>query len=71
MYGGWANDQGSSSKQFFEADQHTAKLIPAAKTNVWMIELDSKQGTLTYYLERNQQPRYRAQLKRHGSENPS
>ena len=42
------------------ADADTGALIPAAVTNVWTFTIDRKAGTLTYYLERHGQPRYKA-----------
>lgn len=61
-YGGYADDRGSSTVQYFPADEQTAEMIPEASTNVWMIELNPDQGTLVYSLERNRQPRFRAEL---------
>ncbi len=66
MYGGYAgNYKGSNGgpfKQHFLADEHTAKLIPAAKSNVWTISLDPEKMEITYDLERHQMPRYKAKL---------
>jgi hypothetical protein len=59
-YGGWAHDAGSRYEQSFMADADTGALIPAAVTNVWTFTIDRKAGTLTYYLERHGQPRYKA-----------
>jgi hypothetical protein len=39
QYGGDTSDSGSATRQEFHADAHTATLIPAARTNVWTIEL--------------------------------
>lgn len=64
MYGGAANDSGSGDAQSFMADAHTAKLIPAALTNVWTISLSPDGRTLTYYLERDAKPRFKAELYR-------
>ncbi|MCB1582972.1 MAG: hypothetical protein R3E90_06990 [Marinicella sp.] len=61
-YGGWANNQGNSWRQFFVADSETAELIPAAATNVWMLEYQPRSQILTYDLKRHDQPRYQAQL---------
>ncbi|NVK21468.1 MAG: hypothetical protein HWD86_03025 [Kangiellaceae bacterium] len=67
MYGGFAKDykdeQGTEYKQFFHADAHTANLIPAAQSNVWMLEYKPDSQELVYYLERHQNPRYKAILK--------
>ncbi len=62
-YGGWASDEGTVWQQHFEADQETASLIPAASTNVWMLDYDTESQTLTYDLKRHGLPRYQAQLK--------
>jgi len=39
QYGGDTHDPGTSTKQEFPADSQTATLIPAARTNVWTIEI--------------------------------
>lgn len=39
QYGGDTQDSGSSGRQEFYADAHTASLIPAARTNVWTVEI--------------------------------
>jgi len=59
MYGGWAVE-GDAKRQRFAADEETAKLIPEAATNVWTIEIDAAHERLTYALERNARPRYKA-----------
>jgi len=41
LYGGDTRDAGTTSKQEFHADAHTASLIPAARTNIWTLELVS------------------------------
>lgn len=61
-YGGWANDAGTPWRQYFAADQETAALIPAASTNVWMLQYEPQSQTLTYDLKRHNKPRYQAQL---------
>ncbi|KAA3639683.1 MAG: hypothetical protein DWP95_09995 [Proteobacteria bacterium] len=61
-YGGWANQSGTDHKQYFEADQETAELIPEASTNVWMLSYDPDTKVLTYDLKRHNEPRYQAQL---------
>ena len=61
-YGGYANDDGSSTTQYFPADDHTAEMLPEAATNVWMMKLDPENGTFVYDLERNDEPRFRAEL---------
>ena len=62
MYGGLASDSGSALQQSFPADAHTAKLIPAAATNVWALSLNEQGTELTYYLERDGKPRFKATL---------
>jgi len=62
MYGGWAAPNGTQHLQRFPADAETAKLIPEAVTNVWTLEIIPEKQQFTYYLERNNQPRYRARF---------
>lgn len=62
-YGGWANNQGTAWAQYFAADDETAALIPAAKTNVWLLKYEPATEVLTYDLKRHNQPRYQAQLR--------
>jgi hypothetical protein len=50
FYGGTSSNKGKADIQFFPADPHTQKLIPAAATNVWWITLD--ETTFTYNLKR-------------------
>lgn len=64
MYGGMASDKGSASAQSFEADAYTAKLIPAASTNVWTVTLAPDGKSMSYYLERDAKPRFKAELVR-------
>lgn len=64
MYGGMASASGTPLVQSFAADEHTAKLIPAAATNVWTVSLSADRETLTYHLERDGKPRFTAVLKR-------
>ncbi len=61
-YGGTTTAAGSALSQSFPADQFTAELIPAAATNVWTISLSEDGQSLTYYLERDGHPRFKAQL---------
>ncbi len=63
-YGGFANLEGTATRQFFPADEVTAEIIPAAATNVWMMDLDFENEVFTYYLERHNEPRFRAELAR-------
>jgi hypothetical protein len=39
QYGGDTRGPGAADRQEFHADAHTATLIPAARTNVWTIEV--------------------------------
>lgn len=39
QYGGDTVTHGTSGRQEFHADAHTAELIPAASTNVWTVEI--------------------------------
>lgn len=64
MYGGLATTAGTAQSQSFAADAYTAALIPAAVTNVWTITLSPDAGKLTYYLERDGKPRFKAELYR-------
>lgn len=50
MYGGTASNSGSAMRQVFPADEETAKLIPAAASNVWWIDLTKEH--FTYNLRR-------------------
>lgn len=61
-YGGYGNDEGTEWTQYFVADLLTAEMLPEAETNVWMVEIDADNGTLIYYLERHNEPRFRAEL---------
>ncbi len=62
MYGGMATLAGTARAQSFAADADTAKLIPAAATNVWTISLSADGTMLTYHLTRDMQPRFTAVL---------
>ena len=60
MYGGLAAPNGTAHLQRFPADAETTKLIPEAATNVWTLEMIPEKNQFIYYLERNQEPRYKA-----------
>jgi hypothetical protein len=64
MYGGMANNAGTPHAQSFAADAYTAKLIPAAATNLWTLSVSPDGKTMTYYLERDGKPRFKAELLR-------
>jgi hypothetical protein len=62
MYGGDTRDAGSAGRQDFHADSITAVLVPAARTNVWTIEV-SPGGTFVYALRREgSDRRFRAEF---------
>jgi len=63
-YGGWANDEGTATVQYFPADDLTATMLPEAATNVWMMQIDLENQRFVYYLERHALPRFRAELAR-------
>ena len=50
QYGGESPNIGLANIQFFPADKHTAKLIPAAATNLWWVTIDKT--SFTYNLRR-------------------
>jgi hypothetical protein len=50
QYGGITTNSGSSTLQFFPADQETCEMIPAAAVNVWWITID--ETSFTYNLRR-------------------
>lgn len=64
MYGGMASTMGTPLAQSFAADAHTARLIPAAATNVWTVSLSEDGTSLTYHLERDAKPRFTAVLEK-------
>lgn len=39
QYGGDTRDTGTANRQEFPADAHTATIVPAAKTNIWTVEI--------------------------------
>lgn len=64
MYGGMATNGGTPLAQSFAADAYTAELIPAAATNVWTLSVAPDGSGMTYYLERDGKPRFKAELAR-------
>lgn len=64
MYGGAAGATGSARSMSFMADAYTAKLIPGAATNVWTLSVSDDGRAMTYYLERDAKPRFKAELTR-------
>ncbi len=62
MYGGDTRGPGTAAHQEFHADAHTAALIPAARTNVWTLELVSG-ARFVYALRREgTERRFRAEF---------
>jgi hypothetical protein len=61
-YGGYADERGSATLQYFPADEATAEMLPEAATNVWMMEMDLENGNFIYSLDRHDQLRFRAEL---------
>lgn len=61
MYGGSTRSEGVGERQEFFADSLTAALIPAARTNIWMIEVTP--GQFVYALRREgSDRRFRAEF---------
>lgn len=50
QYGGLARPTGTAARMEFAADAHTATLIPAARSNVWTVEVSATQ--FSYQLRR-------------------
>ncbi|MDI6402808.1 hypothetical protein QLX67_12445 [Balneolaceae bacterium ANBcel3] len=61
-YGGYADERGTGLHQHFPADEVTAEMIPAAATNVWMMQLDPENDRFIYHLERHGEKRFRAEV---------
>ena len=59
-YGGYAKTGGTAFSQAFPADEHTAKLIPAASTNEWSLVFGPDKKTLSYILSRDGNMRFQA-----------
>ena len=62
-YGG-DSDQKISTRlaQYFPADEFTSQLIPAAKTNRWIMEFSPDKKKFYYLLERNNELRFKAEF---------
>lgn len=62
-YGG-DSDQKISTRlvQYFPADEFTSKLIPAAKTNRWIMEFSPDNKKFYYILERDNELRFKAEF---------
>lgn len=57
QYGGDTQIASASRALDFHADEFTAKLIPAATTNIWTIGIDADGRSFTYGLRREAQGR--------------
>jgi hypothetical protein len=57
QYGGDTRAAATSRSLDFYADEYTAKLIPAAATNIWTVAVDESGRTFTYALRREAQGR--------------
>ncbi len=55
-YGGETKDGGTAAVQEFHADEFTATLIPAARTNIWTMRIEGDR-TFTYALRREKENR--------------
>lgn len=60
MYGGISSLPETSLRQQFQADSHTAQLIPAAATNEWTLEISPDGKTFSYILKRDNKMRFQA-----------
>lgn len=56
QYGGDTTEAGTAARQDFAADEFTAKLIPAAKTNIWTMIVEPGKA-FTYALRREAENR--------------
>ena len=62
-YGGDSDRKiGTALSQYFPADEFTSKLIPAAKTNRWIMEFSPDKKKFYYILERNNELRFKAEF---------
>lgn len=57
MYGGWTPNAGMPTRQMFPADDQTVKVVPAAATNVWWIDVTPGEF-FSYNLRRMGSERY-------------
>jgi hypothetical protein len=58
MYGGYADDKGSSFFQNFPADEETSNMMPETSTNVWTFKFNEEMTEFHYILERHNAPRF-------------
>jgi len=62
-YGGDSDQKlGNRLAQYFPADEFTSNLIPAAKTNRWIMEFSPDRKKFYYILERNNELRFKAEF---------
>jgi hypothetical protein len=62
-YGGDSDQKISNGLiQYFPADGFTSNLIPAAKTNRWIMEFSNDKKKFYYILERNKELRFKAEF---------
>lgn len=62
MYGGDTRDPGTATSQDFHADDHTAQLIPAARTNVWTLEIEPGRSFVYALRREGTERRFRAEF---------
>lgn len=62
-YGGISDrEKGTARVQYFPADEFTAKLLPAARTNRWIMQFSEDGRKFYYILERDQVMRFKAEF---------
>ncbi|WP_276360311.1 hypothetical protein [Daejeonella sp. H1SJ63] len=62
-YGGDSDiSLGTTLSQYFPADAFTAKLLPSASTNRWIMEFSADKKRFYYILERNKSLRFKAEF---------
>ncbi len=62
LYGGYADDRGSNTKQFFPADARTIADRPTREINVWSKEFDEEGGRYYYRLYLRDELHYEAEF---------
>lgn len=62
MYGGDTQGEGTGDRQEFFADSLTASLIPAARTNVWTLELQPRRSFMYALRREGSDRRFRAEF---------
>jgi hypothetical protein len=61
-YGGYADDRGTNTKQYFPADERTIRDRPAREINVWSKEFDLENQRYYYRLYLRGELRYEAEF---------